>query len=148
MRGTTLSCVSACDLHPNHIFISDKPSVIDFGDMRDGWPSEDLASFLAYCAVYKTAISPMRISLDSLQSIFLRTYASKIKFESDGNEILELSYIRELLGGFSTRWRRAAGNLTLIKRASWRTWSNWTSWLANREIGKRVETGRWRTLIG
>lgn len=139
----TCACVPAFDYQPTHIFVSEgKTSVIDFEDLSCGWPGENLASFLAYCQIYKTGIFRVALPLENLRSIFLGHYASQTEFGPAQMMSLEIAFLLELLETFLRPW--VDEDLTWLKNKA----SYWRSWLAKREIIRRTTTGRWQTVLG
>lgn len=159
-KGITSTCVNTCNFKANHILISDEEtSVVDFGNggrKSCGWPSSDLAVFLAYCGVYKKTIYPMSISFEALCENFLRTYLSQSKFEAGNLVLLEISYVRELLDAFlgpsdfaakHLDWRKSWSPTLLTRWFSWMCWLPWIAYLAKREIVKRTAKGNWQTLL-
>jgi len=157
VKGMTSLCVNTCVFQPNHILISDEEtSVVDFGDAGCGWPSDDLATFLANCGVYKKTIYPMSVSFEVLCANFLKAYSSRAKFDTNYRILFEISYVRELLDAilapstFASKhlsWRKSSSPRPLIRWFSWKYWLSWIAYLAKREIAKRTEDGNWQTLL-
>jgi hypothetical protein len=139
-----LTCMSVptCDFQPTHIFVSDtKTSVIDFEWEGCGWPGENLASFLVYCEVYRSALSIPAISIEEVREVFLESYSASAHFGPAHRISLEVAYLVELLDTLLRPWLDHGQRST--KKAS----SLWRSWLARREIVRRTQTGSWRTLL-
>jgi hypothetical protein len=157
VKGMTFTCVNTCVLQPNHILISDEEtSVVDFGDAGCGWPTDDLATFLANCGIYKKTIYPMSASFEALCVNFLHAYSSRTKFDTNHWALLEISYVGELLNAILAPSRFAAAHLswakstsprTLIRWFSWKYWLSWIAYLAKREIAKKTANGDWQTLL-
>lgn len=157
VKCITSKCVNTCVFQPNHILISDEEtSVVDFGDAGCGWPSDDLATFLANCGVYKKTIYPMSVSFEVLCANFLQAYSSRAKFDTNHKILFEISYVRELLDAFlapSTfaskhlSWQRSTSPRSLIRWFSWKHWLSWIAYLAKCEIAKRTANRNWETLL-
>ena len=119
VKGMTSMCVNTCVFQPNHILISDEEtSVVDFGDAGCGWPSDDLATFLANCGVYKKTIYPMNVSFEVLCANFLQAYSSRTKFDTNHWILLNISYVRELLDAFLAPSTFASKHLSWRKSSS------------------------------
>jgi hypothetical protein len=157
VKGMRSECVNTCHLQPNHMLISEEEtSAIDFEDAGCGWPSSDLAAFLAYCGVYKKTFYSMSISFEVLCENFLQTYSSRKKLGTNHWTLLEISYIQELLNAFLApsifaakhlSWRISGSPILLTRWFSWNYWLSWISYLAKREIAKRTAKGNWQTLL-
>lgn len=157
VKRMTSVCVNTCHLQPNHMFISEEEtSAIDFEDAGCGWPSSDLAAFLAYCGVYKKSFYPMGIPFEALCENFLQAYSSRNKFDTNRWTLLEISYLKELLDAFLARsifaakhlsWRKSGNPILLTRWFSWNYWLSWIAYLAKREIATRTAKGNWQTLL-
>jgi hypothetical protein len=157
VKGMTSVCVNTCHLQPNHMLIAEKETLaLDFEEAGCGWPSSDLAAFLAYCGVYKKTFYPMSISFEVLCRNLLQTYSSRNKFDKSHWMLLEISYVQELLDAFLApsvfaaehlSWRKSGSPTLLTRWFSWNYWLSWIAYLAKREIAKRTAKASWQTLL-
>ena len=139
------NCTNTCDFHPRHIFVSGgRTCVLDVEKVSCDWPTENIASFLLNCQMYKQSIYSMNLTNEMLLATFLESYASQAEFKdvwmgSSATQfltVLDLCYLRELLE-------------TLVNpsyRSGSFTWEI-MSWLAKREIRRRSASGKWQPLF-
>ena len=135
-------CVNTCDFNPNHILISGSDTyVIDFDTTSCWWPTEDLASFLAFCQVYKRTLRPMAVSPGELCEVFLRTYSSNITFGPLDQTTIEIGYIHELLETFLDPWSVEGASFVERNLRRFRSGS------IRQELKRRTSDDRWHVLI-